>query len=96
MLRKVGRIRARVPLTREGVNSALLHADGWVGVDEVRGLRYILLSSAIGYFSVGAAYRHPKSVLPLPMYPSWLISGARCIEPSLPRIYYKKVPPPQT
>lgn len=30
-----------------------------------------------------------------PCIPSWLISGARCIEPSLPRIY-KKVPPPQT
>ena len=36
MLRKVGRKRARVPLTREGVNSALHHADGWVGVDEER------------------------------------------------------------
>ena len=35
MLRKVGRKRARVPLTREGVNSTLLHADGWVGMDEV-------------------------------------------------------------
>jgi hypothetical protein len=35
MLRKVGRKRARVPLTREGVNSTLLHADGEVGVDEV-------------------------------------------------------------
>lgn len=38
MLRKVGRKRARVPLTREGVNSSLLHADGWVGMDEVCGL----------------------------------------------------------
>jgi hypothetical protein len=38
MLRKVGRKRARVPLTREGVNSALPHADGWVGMDEVCGL----------------------------------------------------------
>ena len=34
MLRKVWRKSARVPLTREGVNS-LLHADGWVCVDEV-------------------------------------------------------------
>ena len=38
MLRKVGRKRARVPLTREGENFSLLHADGWVGVDEVCGL----------------------------------------------------------
>ena len=38
MLRKVGRKRARVPLTREGVNSTLPHADGWVGMDEVCGL----------------------------------------------------------
>ena len=38
MLRKVGRKRARVPLTREGVNSSLPHADGLVGVDEVCGL----------------------------------------------------------
>lgn len=38
MLRKVGRKRARVPLTREGVNSSLPHADGWIGVDEVCGL----------------------------------------------------------
>jgi len=35
MLQKVGRKRARVPLTREGVNSTLLHADSEVGVDEV-------------------------------------------------------------
>lgn len=41
MLRKVGRKRARVPLTREGVNSTLLHADGEVGVDEVCGLTSI-------------------------------------------------------
>lgn len=38
MLRKVGRKRVRVPLTREGVNSSLPHADGLVGVDEVCGL----------------------------------------------------------
>jgi hypothetical protein len=38
MLRKVGRKRARVPLTREGVNSTLPHADGLVGMDEVCGL----------------------------------------------------------
>ena len=40
MLQKVGRKRARVPLTREGVNSTLFHqhADRWVGVDEVCGL----------------------------------------------------------
>lgn len=37
MLRKVGRKRARVPLTRvKGFDSTLLHADGWVGVDEER------------------------------------------------------------
>ena len=51
MLRKVGWKRARVPLTREGVNSSLTYADGWVGMDEVCGLRCVLSSSAIGDFA---------------------------------------------
>ena len=41
MLRKVGRKRARVPLTHEGVNSLLIHSDGWFSVDEVSDLASI-------------------------------------------------------
>ena len=70
MLRKVGRKRARVPLTREGVNSTLLHADGWVGMDEERPRISSNDAQAIGDFGVGSAYRHPESVLPLSVYPS--------------------------
>ena len=51
MLRELRRKRARVPLTREGVNSTLPHADGWFSVDEVCGLRRVLSSSAIGVFA---------------------------------------------
>ena len=36
MLRKTGRKRARVPLTREGLTLRWLHADGCTGLDEER------------------------------------------------------------
>jgi hypothetical protein len=57
MLRKVGRKRARVPLTREGVNSALLQ---FMLTDESVWMKSAALhqsndGSAIGHFRVGSA-----------------------------------------
>ena len=69
MLRKDGRKRARVPLTREGVNSTrFMLTDEPVWMKSAA--RYHSNNTkAIGHFEVGLAYRHPESVLPLPCIP---------------------------
>ena len=89
ILRKVGRKRARVPLTLEvGFDSSLPHTDGWVGVDEVSGLvsvqRYFGYRGFQSWLCLAGI---PNQSCHCPCFPSWTTIA---VGVGLPRISPQK------
>lgn len=95
MLRKVGRKRARVPLTREGKNlagSMLTVESVWME----SGLAASYAASAIGYFGVGSAYVASRISPAIARRSSLAYVRGRSVSSRLYHGRVKKTPPPDS